>query len=58
MNTTITKSKSVQRMLNFRPSPRLVRGVDLAGQWAAPILIVVVLIVAVMIAPAFLTPPI
>jgi ribose/xylose/arabinose/galactoside ABC-type transport system permease subunit len=40
----------------FRPSPRLVRTVDLAGQWAAPIMILVVLIVAAAFAPAFFTP--
>lgn len=55
MNTTI-KSNPFQRILSFRPSPRLVRGVDLAGQWAAPILIVVVLIVAAIVAPAFFNP--
>lgn len=53
MNTTVTKSNSLRRFINFRPSQRFVRGVDLAGQWAAPILIVVVLIVAAFIAPAF-----
>ena len=37
----------------FRPTPRFVRGVDLAGQWAAPIMIGVVLIVAAIFAPAF-----
>jgi ribose/xylose/arabinose/galactoside ABC-type transport system permease subunit len=40
----------------FRPSPRLVRGVDLAGQWAAPIMILVVMVVAAVFAPAFFTP--
>lgn len=37
----------------FRPTPRFVRGVDLAGQWAAPIMIGVVLIAAAIFAPAF-----
>ncbi len=45
-----------QRGFSFRPSPKFVHGVDLAGQWAAPILIVVVLIVAMFIAPAFFQP--
>jgi ribose/xylose/arabinose/galactoside ABC-type transport system permease subunit len=40
----------------FRPTPRLVRGVDLAGQWAAPIMIGVVLITAAIFAPAFFNP--
>ncbi len=40
----------------FRPTPRLVRGVDLAGQWAAPIMIGVVLITAAIFAPAFYNP--
>jgi ribose/xylose/arabinose/galactoside ABC-type transport system permease subunit len=56
MNTTVTKSNTFRRLFNFRPSQRFVRGVDLAGQWAAPILIVVVLIVAAVIAPAFFNP--
>ena len=41
---------------SFRPSPRFVRGVDLAGQWAAPIVIVLVLLVAAVFAPAFFNP--
>jgi ribose/xylose/arabinose/galactoside ABC-type transport system permease subunit len=40
----------------FRPSPRLVRGVDLAGQWAAPIADVAILAVAAILAPAFYAP--
>lgn len=40
----------------FRPTPRFVRGVDLAGQWAAPIMIGVVLIAAAIFAPAFYNP--
>ena len=40
----------------FRPTPRLVRGVDLAGQWAAPIMIGVVLVTAAIFAPAFYNP--
>jgi ribose/xylose/arabinose/galactoside ABC-type transport system permease subunit len=56
MNTTVTNSNPMRRFINFRPSPRFVRGVDLAGQWAAPILIVIVLIIAAFIAPAFYNP--
>ncbi len=41
------------RSFDFRPTPRFVRGVDLAGQWAAPIIIGVVLIAAAVFAPAF-----
>jgi ribose/xylose/arabinose/galactoside ABC-type transport system permease subunit len=44
------------RLSGFRPTPRFVRVVDLAGQWAAPIMICVVLIVAVIFAPAFYNP--
>lgn len=40
----------------FRPTPRLVRGVDLAGQWAAPLMILIVLIAALIFAPAFFKP--
>jgi len=40
----------------FRPTPRFVHAVDLAGQWAAPIMVCVVLIVAAMLAPAFYNP--
>ncbi len=56
MNTTVTKSNPSRQWFNFRPSPRFVRGVDLAGQWAAPILIVIVLLVAAFVAPAFFNP--
>ena len=44
------------RLSGFRPTPRFVHAVDLAGQWAAPIMIVIVLIVAVLLAPAFYNP--
>jgi ribose/xylose/arabinose/galactoside ABC-type transport system permease subunit len=44
------------RLFSFRPSPRFVRGVDLAGQWAAPITVAVVLVIAALIAPAFYNP--
>jgi ribose/xylose/arabinose/galactoside ABC-type transport system permease subunit len=44
------------RLSGFRPTPRFVHAVDLAGQWAAPIMICVVLIVAVIFAPAFYNP--
>ena len=40
----------------FRPTPRFVRGVDLAGQWAAPIMILIVLVAAIIFAPAFFNP--
>jgi ribose/xylose/arabinose/galactoside ABC-type transport system permease subunit len=44
------------RLSGFRPTPRFVHAVDLAGQWAAPIMIVIVLIVAAILAPAFYNP--
>ncbi len=57
MSAVIEKPKSsLSRFSSFRASPRLVRGVDLAGQWAAPILCLVVLIVAAIFAPAFFLP--
>lgn len=40
----------------YSPSPRFVHAVDLAGQWAAPIMIVVVLLIAAAFAPAFYNP--
>jgi ribose/xylose/arabinose/galactoside ABC-type transport system permease subunit len=43
-------------MAAFRPSPRLVRGVDWAGRWAAPIADVVVLLAAAILVPAFYSP--
>ena len=55
IQTTAPKSSS-SRFSSFRPSPRFVRGVDLAGQWAAPIMIVVVLLVAAIFTPAFYLP--
>ena len=56
MKSTAVKSKGFSLFSGFRPTPRLVRGVDLAGQWAAPIVIVVVLIAAALYAPAFFNP--
>jgi ribose/xylose/arabinose/galactoside ABC-type transport system permease subunit len=56
MNSTTIKPKKGNIFSGFRPTPGLVRGVDLAGQWAAPIMIVVVMIVAAIFAPAFFNP--
>ena len=56
MKSTAVESKGFSLFSGFRPTPRLVRGVDLAGQWAAPIVIVVVLIAAALYAPAFFNP--
>jgi ribose/xylose/arabinose/galactoside ABC-type transport system permease subunit len=53
---TFVPATVTQRISGFRPSPRLVRGVDLAGQWAAPIADVLILIVAAIVAPAFYNP--
>ncbi len=54
-STAITK-KRFNLFSGFRPSPRFVRGVDLAGQWAAPIMILVVMVIAAIVAPAFFNP--
>ena len=57
MSSVSVKTKSITgRFSSYRPSQRLVRGVDLAGQWAAPIMCVVVLLVAAIFAPAFFLP--
>ncbi|HEY3345466.1 MAG TPA: ABC transporter permease [Anaerolineaceae bacterium] len=57
MNVETTKHLLANtRISTFRPSPRLIHGVDLAGQWAAPIAVVLILIVAAIIAPAFYDP--
>ena len=55
MSLTSSKTNLFSR-LRIRPTPRVVRAVDLIGQWAAPITIVVVLIAAIFIAPAFYNP--
>ena len=47
------KAMRFSQIFNVRPTPRLVRTVDLAGQWAAPIVIGIVLIAAAIFAPAF-----
>jgi len=57
MSTVSEKPKSFfSRFSDFRPTPRVVRGVDLAGQWAAPILCLAVLIAAAVFARAFYLP--
>ncbi len=56
MKSTSIKPGIFSQLFNFRPTPRLVRGVDLAGQWAAPIMIGIVLIAAAIFAPAFYNP--
>lgn len=56
MKTASVQAATVGRISGFRPSPRFVRGVDLAGQWAAPIVILLVLLVAAVFAPAFYVP--
>ncbi|MFN2176259.1 MAG: ABC transporter permease [Anaerolineales bacterium] len=57
MKTTISRSKWLgARFSGFRPTPRFVNAVDLAGQWAAPIMICIVLILAAIYAPAFYNP--
>lgn len=56
MKSTAVTQKKFDPFSGFRPSPRFVRGVDLAGQWAAPIMILIVLISAAIYAPAFFNP--
>ncbi|HEX7974550.1 MAG TPA: ABC transporter permease [Anaerolineales bacterium] len=57
MKSITLKPKSLSgRLSGFRPSQRLVRGVDFAGRWAAPIMDVVVLLVALILVPAFFSP--
>ncbi|NOZ73531.1 MAG: ABC transporter permease [Chloroflexi bacterium] len=53
MKSTPFKPVIFGQLFSFRPTPRFVRGVDLAGQWAAPIMIGIVLIAAALFAPAF-----
>lgn len=56
MSTVTTNPKKPSILSGFRPTPRLVRAVDLAGQWAAPIMILIVMLVAAIFAPAFFNP--
>lgn len=56
MKITAVKPEKAAIFPGFRPTPRLVRGVDLAGQWAAPIMILIVMIAALIYAPAFFSP--
>lgn len=56
MKAMSTKPQQFSQLFNFRTSPRMVRAVDLAGQWAAPIVIGIILIVAAIFAPAFYNP--
>jgi ribose/xylose/arabinose/galactoside ABC-type transport system permease subunit len=56
MKSISLKPKFLDQLSSFRPSPRFVHWVDLAGQWAAPIMIFIVLIVAAIFAPAFYNP--
>lgn len=56
MSTVSLEPKKKGLLSGFQPTPRMVRTVDLAGQWAAPIMIVLVMIVAAIFAPAFFSP--
>lgn len=56
MNTIASNSNILDKLSKFRSSQQFVRAVDLAGQWAAPITSVIVLIIAAFIAPAFYNP--
>lgn len=56
MKSTAITQKKFSLFSGFRPSPRFVRGVDWAGQWAAPIMILMVMVSAVIYAPAFFNP--
>ena len=56
MKSTAINPKRFNLFSGFRPTPRVVRGVDLAGQWAAPIMILIVMVSAAVYAPAFFSP--
>jgi ribose transport system permease protein len=57
MNTSTSNQSTIQkRFLEVRFSPRVVRWVDLAGQRAAPIGVLVVFLAAAIFAPAFYNP--
>lgn len=56
MKSITLKPKSSGSFSGFSSSPRFVRTVDLAGQWAAPIIILIVMFVALLFAPAFYSP--
>jgi ribose/xylose/arabinose/galactoside ABC-type transport system permease subunit len=57
MNPSTSKQSTVQkRFLEVRFSPRMIQWVDLAGQRAAPIGVLVVFLAAAIFAPAFYNP--
>lgn len=56
MNQEIAQQTFLQKFAIFQRSPKFVRTVDLAGQWAAPITSIIVLLVAAIYAPAFFSP--
>ena len=57
MTSTSANTKKFGSFGNFQPTPNLVRWVvDFAGKWAAPIMILMVMAVAAIFAPAFFRP--
>lgn len=57
MSETSLNPKAIgEHFTHIRFSPRFVRMVDLAGQWAAPITSILILLVAAVFAPAFYRP--
>jgi ribose/xylose/arabinose/galactoside ABC-type transport system permease subunit len=56
MNSIPVQPNLFSRLSSLRTNQKLVSGVDWAGKWAAPILDVLILIVAAIIAPAFYQP--
>ncbi|HSQ26719.1 MAG TPA: ABC transporter permease [Anaerolineales bacterium] len=56
MNSVTAQPTFLQKLSIFRRSQRFVRFVDLAGQWAAPITSILVMIIAAIYAPAFFSP--
>ncbi len=56
MNSTTAQPTFLQKFTTFRRSQRFVRFVDLAGQWAAPITSILVMVIAAIYAPAFFSP--
>ena len=56
MNSIPVQPSIFTRISTLRSNQKLVNGVDWAGKWSAPILDVLILILAAFIAPAFYNP--
>jgi ribose/xylose/arabinose/galactoside ABC-type transport system permease subunit len=53
---SVASLSSVRALRSTAPSPALVRAIDLAGQWAAPVSSLVVLAIAAVVVPKFYEP--